>query len=938
MLEKLLELSKNKEVGYYQDRILAELEYAYTLSQKESGMYDELLEKVEIFLLNDYEKSAAITSQAVFEAEKLMNSLNAEAKGFKAICAAHAHIDMNWMWSFDETVSIVLDTFRTMLDIMKEYPEFKFSQSQASVYKIVEDHDPEMLEEIKLRVKEGRWEITASTWVENDKNMPNGESLSRQILYTKRYLSKLFNIDPESLNIDFEPDTFGHSLNLPEILSGGGVKYYYHCRGYEGDHNLYKWISPSGAELIVNWEPNWYNATIDSSMALYISDLAERNGMKTVLKVYGVGDHGGGPTRRDIERILDMNTWPVFPEITFGTFGEYFRLAENIREILPVVRGEQNFLCDGCYTTQTKIKEGNRLSESLLNEAELFSSFASVSTGSHYPNENFEEAWRNVLFNQFHDILPGSGVPETREYAVGLYQKVKAIAISKRKIALRKLADKIDTSSIVTKDENIKSSTSEGSGAGFGQCERGTGRTRIFHIFNPSMTERKEITNIIVWDWDGDIDRILFKNEKGKEVLSQVEENGFNDYWGHKYLKIMVATQVPPCGYSTYTLTEDSIKAIKIPYYIEMRRQRADEFVLENSLIKVVFSPLDASIISIIDKETNKELIDKKRASGIFRIIDEADNKGVTNFNAGMSAWFTGRYKNIESANTNVEMKIIKGILKNTVIYETKFRNSKLNVIISLDEGKSLINYEVRCDWREIGIKGKSIPQLQFYMPLDYECDNYKYDIPLGVINRDSMDMDLPGNSFVVAKGTNAEIETEKELMLITGSKYGFRCNDDAMIITLIRSSYEPDPYPEFGIHNFNFSMSIIEASKSNSALINYAYDYNHPLNVLSGTRHEGEFPLHKEFMSMEKSSAIVSVIKMTEGDKTNSLLVRVYETEGIKIKNVLNFFKTPKTAYLVDINENKIAKSESKIIIEENKVSFDILPYKLLSIVVKFK
>lgn len=129
-----------------------------------------------------------------------------------------------------------------------------------------------------------------------------------------------------------------------------------------------------------------------NDMVIYISDLAGRNGMKTVLKVYGVGDNGGGPTRRDIERILDMNTWPVFPQITFGTFGEYFRLAENVKDILPVVRGEQNFLCDSCYTTQSKIKEGNRLSESLLNEAELFSSFALVSMGSHYSAKDFEEA------------------------------------------------------------------------------------------------------------------------------------------------------------------------------------------------------------------------------------------------------------------------------------------------------------------------------------------------------------------------------------------------------------------------------------------------------------------------------------------------------------------------------------------------------------------
>ncbi len=111
-----------------------------------------------------------------------------------------------------------------MLDLMNEYPGFTFSQSQASVYRIVEEHDPELLKEIRRRVKEGRWEVTASTWVETDKNMPCGESLARHVLYTKRYLARLFDLEGERLAIDFEPDTFGHSRNVPEILARGGVR------------------------------------------------------------------------------------------------------------------------------------------------------------------------------------------------------------------------------------------------------------------------------------------------------------------------------------------------------------------------------------------------------------------------------------------------------------------------------------------------------------------------------------------------------------------------------------------------------------------------------------------------------------------------------------------------------------------------------------------
>ena len=235
---------EEKASHYWAKRITSQLEYAVQLNKVLEHKYDRDLTEVLDFLSEGVAREGTITTAAAQEAEKRLAPLSEDAKGFRMLCVAHAHIDMNWMWRWEETVAIVLDTFRTMLNLMEEYPQFRFSQSQASVYKIVEEHDPAMLEEIRKRIKEGRWEVTASTWVENDKNMSNGESLARHILYTKRTLSGMLGIDPDSLNLDFEPDTFGHSLNMPEILARGGVKYYYHCRGYDGYH-LYRWKAPS---------------------------------------------------------------------------------------------------------------------------------------------------------------------------------------------------------------------------------------------------------------------------------------------------------------------------------------------------------------------------------------------------------------------------------------------------------------------------------------------------------------------------------------------------------------------------------------------------------------------------------------------------------------------------------------------------------------------
>ncbi len=181
--DTLEQLSSN--TGYWSDRILAELKYATKLSKINGGAYDNLIKDAVHYLNEKSREEGVISKQTALHAEDIIMELSTAAKSFKLLCVAHAHIDMNWMWGYAETVAVTLDTFRTMLNLMDEYPDFKFSQSQASVYKIVEEFDPKMLQEIKERVKEKRWEVTASTWVEADKNMPNGESLARHVLYTK---------------------------------------------------------------------------------------------------------------------------------------------------------------------------------------------------------------------------------------------------------------------------------------------------------------------------------------------------------------------------------------------------------------------------------------------------------------------------------------------------------------------------------------------------------------------------------------------------------------------------------------------------------------------------------------------------------------------------------------------------------------------------------
>ncbi|NMB44787.1 MAG: alpha-mannosidase [Firmicutes bacterium] len=869
----------------------------------DGGIYDDLVDSVLEFILARKKAVGTITADTGQEAETLISQLSSRAKSYRIICAAHAHIDMNWMWRWDETVAITLDTFRTMLNLMEEYPEFTFSQSQASVYKIVEDYGQDMLEEIRARVKEGRWEVTASTWVEADKNMPNGESMARHILYTKRYLSRLLDIEPESLNLDFEPDTFGHSLNVPEVLAQGGIKYYYHCRGDEG-YYLQRWVAPSGRSIIVYREPFWYLGYVDSNLAIHVPEFCEQHGLDCTLKVYGVGDHGGGPTRRDLEKLMDMNQWPVFPQIQFGTFQEFFNTVEAIQDRLPEVRGERNFVFTGCYTSQARIKAANRIGEAALNEAEAFGTLAAVNTEWRYSNDSFFEGWRHVLFNQFHDIIPGSGVLDTREYARGLFQETMAIAGANKKLALQELAANIDTASLVP-PQDLKETIAEGAGVGFGverfgisQTSRGAGKSRIFHIFNPSIVPRRELAEVVVWDWNRDLERLVCMDAQGNCVEHQLLDHGFNQYWGHSYVRLLLEVDVPGYGYSTYIVTETDDFQMPIRYPSDPRIEEPICFTLENDLIKAVLDTRSCALISLLDKSTGEDLVCSHRPAGVFRLIQEDPRLGMT-------SWRVGRYMTIEHLVKNVQViDFQRGDLRQSLTYRLEFGDSQLDVTISLDKASRQLDYEVKCDWQERGKPGKSIPQLNFYAPVAYECNAYEYDVPFGTIKREPLDMDVPGNSWMLGVSSGTQ---KSQLMTITDSKYGFRGYDHALAVSLIRSSYDPDPHPELGIHHFHLALCVTTA-KTKQELIQSAYDYNHPLTVLSVRPQAGTWPLTHGFITLEAGTVAISAVKVPEDSRGKEMIIRLYETEGQDTEVCLAFCRSIRAAMLVDINEQVIS------------------------------
>lgn len=904
-------------------RILSELEYLMHLSEAKENSYHELLERVLDYLLDCQRNEGVLTNQVCDRAEEMLMPLAKAAKEHKLILVSHAHIDMNWMWGYDETVAITLATFRSILNIMDQYPEFCFSQSQASVYKIVEEHDPAMMEEIKARIAQGRWEVTATAWVETDKNMPSGESLLRHIQYTKEYLKNVWGV--KRLDIDFSPDTFGHSANVPEIDTYGDVKYYYHCRGIETDHVLYRFRAASGSEVLVHREHNWYNSGITPHIGIQAPEISKRSGgLKTGLVVYGVGDHGGGPTRRDVERALEMMTWPIFPEIRFGTLHEYFDEAAKIWEKLPVVDKEMNFIFQGCYTTQSRVKRGNRRTEAALMDAERMTVLANKMTDYPYAEKQMVSAWQNVLFTHFHDIITGSCTPDSREYAMGLYQTSKAIANTQMQNAMRSIALNIDTSSIPV-DIDAYNSQSEGAGVGFGvenfigvpSTERGSGRTRIFHVFNTMTFERKEIVELTVWDWTGDMKQVRMKDAAGSPIPFQMLHTKQEGYWGHQFFKVLAEVTVPAMGYTTVVLFEEQKALYPVhlnAYSWERIGVQYRDFVLENEQIRVGIDSKSGRVVSLYDKAAGQEMIAAGRSAGFTYVETEVTS---------MSAWTIGRYLKEHAVERCIELKAEQnGALRQSVkaIYEVN--GSKIEVVYSLDSHASAVKMDVNIDWHGHGVGKDMIPVLDYRIPVSYDAEEYLYDIPMGSVRRKDVCNDVPALQYGLAV---PKVEKMPGAILISDSKYGYRGEDNVLALKLINSAVYPDPYPEWGIHTITLWLGscAVNAKKAQEM----ATAFNHSLLYQPSNCHTGILPMENGLLNVSSENAVVSAI-LPQTD--SSVLVRVYETAGQQEKICISFDREICKAEAVKLSGEVLP---DRVCVKDNQVYLAVEPYSLAAV-----
>lgn len=389
-----------------------------------------------------------------------------KATDVNCICIGHTHIDVAWLWTLAQTREKVCRTFSTVVTMMKQYPEYKFMSSQAQLYEYIKEESPEIYEEIKRLVKEGRWEVEGAMWLEADCNLTSGESLVRQVLFGKRFFKKEFDVDSKVLWL---PDVFGYSAALPQILRKSGVDKFVTSKISWNDHNClpydsFMWRGIDSTEVFTHFmtaqdtDKNnskrrgvTYTAKLNPSQARGSWNRYQQKHINNEsLMTFGWGDGGGGPVPEYLEYHRRMKHGiPSIPNTKIEFAGDFLNRAKAAAESNPKTPrwvGELYLeFHRGTYTSNAANKRYNRKCEFLYQNTELFNEINRVKNGGEYPQDKINSGWKCILLNQFHDIIPGSSVKEVYDESKVQYEEITAQANAMLSDAQTEIAAKINT-------------------------------------------------------------------------------------------------------------------------------------------------------------------------------------------------------------------------------------------------------------------------------------------------------------------------------------------------------------------------------------------------------------------------------------------------------------------------------------------------------------
>ena len=839
------------------------------------------------------------------QAHSKLEELKPWLQQFNIRIVGNSHIDMAWLWPWTETVEVVRNTFQSVLDLMREYPDFKFTMSSARTYEWMQEKYPDLFEQIEKRVREGRWEIIGGMWVEPDLNMPDGESLVRQILVGKRYFQKNFDVD---VKIGWNPDSFGYNYQLPQIYKKSGMDYFVTQKllwAHEFTtfpYKLFWWQAPDGSRLLTYF-PHDYAGGIDAEPlatdlsiwmpSIYGNSVSDKPEM---MHLYGVGDHGGGPTRIMLDHAEQlMGPDSVYPKLEFSFARDFFSdLEKKLPSMqVPTWDGELYFAYHrGVFTTQAETKRRIRRAEETVLNAEKFASLASL-YGRAYPQEGMELTWKNLLFDHFHDIMPGSGIAVNYLDAKRNLENVDRAANDVTMGSLRELAAHVNT--------------------------QGDGTPVI--IFNSLSWPRTEVTEVEA-QLPAPVRRIQLVDAAGKPAESQLLAI---DEATHR-VRFLVLSNTPSLGYRTYFVRPATVEPAKHSLL------KASVDTLENEFIRLKIDPQTGCMTSLFDKRSATEALapaetdtggPKTSTCGnlLQTFLDKPKQWDAWNIDAD----FEKQHWDLDKAD---EVKLVEsGPLRAVIQIKNHFQSSTFVRDITLYAGVPRVDVKMTAEWHEKHIL------LKVAFPVSAHSDKAAFEIPFGSVERPTT-RNTPAEQaqFEVPAQRWADISDAKHgFSLLNDCKYGYDAKGNVLRLSLLRSPDWPDPHADEGHHEFTYSLYPHGGGWKDALTIRRGYELNYKLLSRTVEKHPGALAPEHSFLRAQPDNVIVTSVKKAEDE--DALVLRFYEWAGKEGEVVLQLPPGAESAVETDLME----KPMGSVSVHSPGVSLHTKPYEIKTIKVQF-
>ena len=815
------------------------------------------------------------------------------AKQFTLVFTSNAHIDAAWLWREKETIIVAKNTFNSVLNMMDARPDFTYSQSAAQYYEWMDVMYPSTFKRIQKRIQDGRWEVVGGLWIEPDCNMPSGESWVRQLLYAQRYFKSRLGV---TAAIGWNPDSFGYNWNMPQFMQNAGIDAFVTQKISWNETNVFPyrvfwWESPDGSRVLTYFPFSYVNNVAEPyGLVDWLRQFEANTGFKKMMVLFGVGDHGGGPTDDMLERVDHMKKLDIAPTITYETATKYISyLKQQDPASIPVWKDELYLeYHQGTFTTQANTKESNRKSEILLTDAEKLASFAAL-YGEKYPD--LHDAWKNVLFNQFHDILPGSSIREVYIDAAERYAATADEARVSQKKSVSAIEKQVNTSACRNGSPLIVFSTLSWKRNGVAAFDLPAGDDKNYAVFN---SQGKEITSQTIA-----IDKL------------------------HRRI-LFTANDIPSMGYSVFELRKKAAAA-------KTKDLTVTASGLENEFFKITIGADSGWVKSIIDKRNNKELL-AGNANRLQALEDKPAQWDAWNVGWGNKQYPT-TLRGIEIGEYGplaVSVKITRDMLGPSFKRDFPaegFPSSFFTQEITLLSGVNQVFFKTSVDWWE----EKTILKAAF--PFAIEDTIATYEIPYGSITRSTQSRD----SWETAKrevGAERWVDVSRNgygISLLNNSKYGFDFKGNVLRMSMLRSPKWPDPTADRGKHVIEYALYPHNGTWKEAGTVRRGYEFNYPFIVTAGTVHGGALPLTYSFAQVEPKNCVLCSIKKSED--SHEWVLQVYESEGSPAKAVVTLPRPIKQA----VRTNFLEESQGALEFSKNTVTIPVKAHQVATFKIGF-